>query len=154
MKRPGGTNDEWFGELWRNQLPCVSEANSTCSPRSLNESQVDLDWRWPKLCRVYDGVYVFATAMHKAVVDNCPEVFSKPHQQLLILKDCLNGVRMLSYLKVRVSGYPANLEDYDCFVMNNQIRTYLLHTLDFSFDSRSSKCISFDTLDELRQINF
>jgi hypothetical protein len=105
MKGPGRINDEWFGELWRNQFPCTAVANSTCSPQSLGDSQIQLQWQWPRICRVYDGVYVYATAMHKTIVNHCPEMFRKQPQQSTALKKCLNGVHMLSYLKVSAPEY-------------------------------------------------
>jgi len=99
---PDQINDEWFAELWRYQFPC--NGNSTCGSRqSLNQSQVPFTWSWPSISRTYDGVFVYATALHNAISDICPEAFNKSPRQATILKRCLRGDIVLNYLKVRCS---------------------------------------------------
>jgi hypothetical protein len=101
----GEVNDEWFRELWISQFPCLRNANTNCSiPQSLNQSNVGLDWSWPAVSRIYDGVYVFAHAVHNAIVDTCPDAFFESPHKSAMLKKCLNGRKVLKYMKVSNTG--------------------------------------------------
>jgi hypothetical protein len=59
-----------------------------------------MEMTWPEICRIYDGTYVYANAIHRTIAENCPEAFGKSPEQPTQLTDCLNGLRMLKYLKV------------------------------------------------------
>ena len=93
-------SDQWFREFWEATFKCGSTGAISCDRwNSLNET-TNVDWWWGMNSRVYDGVHVYAHAIHRAIADHCPQAFIKSPQQSSIIKQCLNGELVLAYLKV------------------------------------------------------
>jgi len=93
-------DDVWFREYWRYLFDCSSD-DECQSKQSLNQSTTPIDWNWGISSRNYDGVYVYAHAIHNAIAEKCPNAFLESTRQSEILASCLNGSTVLQYLKVR-----------------------------------------------------
>ena len=99
-QEPGEVDGEWITELWSAMFNCSGIGNVGCmSGKTLNQSTTPVDWWMPETSRNYDGVYVFAHALHNAIADNCPDVFLKSPDQSPRLKQCMANVDLLRYLK-------------------------------------------------------
>ena len=91
-------DDSWLPALWQYYFSCPSPV----SAKSCNMSvPIDLalteifSWNWQLVSRTFDGVYVYANALHTLIERECPQGFHVKS----ILKDCITGPKLLFYLK-------------------------------------------------------
>jgi hypothetical protein len=95
-------NEQWFREYWQAMFKCSSDTECQAW-QSLNQAPEAIQWVWGMTSRVYDGVYVYARAMHQAINETCPDAFKKSANQSAIINNCLDGQKMLKYLKVELN---------------------------------------------------
>lgn len=88
--------DPWFNAYWERLYHCsfIESVNTTLCPSNVTFTTANCPYYWPMISRIYDAVHVFGNAIHKLIVDRCPEAFA--HKKLLA--DCIDGEDLLKYL--------------------------------------------------------
>ena len=105
----GDAATPWVAPAWEVYLECswTNSSMQSCHNVSLHDVRANLEIKMTTSYRLYDGVYVFAHALHQLVQDQCPEVF----QRQANITDCVDGERLLPYVRnVRFSGYIRDIE--------------------------------------------
>lgn len=93
-------SNPWIWQAWSDQFSCswdtpVPDGEVACDEFEHNSDWAAFEKTEVKACKIYEGVQVYALALHALITDRCPDAF----QDQTLVDDCIDGADLLDHIR-------------------------------------------------------